>query len=66
MATRASKPALSIEELLPPLPPEGPALDALIRAKVAEADANPAPGIAMADVFDALRQHHAERVMRGA
>ena len=65
MATRATKPTQPVEDLLPPLPPEGAKLDALIKAMVAEADANPAPGIPTADVFDQLRQHHAERVKRG-
>ena len=65
MATRATKPALSVEALLPSLPFEGPKLDALIRARVVEADANPAPGIPMAEVFEQLRRHHAERVKRG-
>ena len=66
MATRATKPAVSVEDLLPPLPPEGPELDALIKAMVAEADADRRPGIPMAEVFERLRQHHAERVKRGA
>lgn len=66
MATRATKPTLSVEDLLPPLPPEGPELDALIRAKVAEADANPAPAIPMAEAFEQLRRHHADWVKRGA
>ena len=50
----------------PPLPPEGPELDALIKAKVAEADANSAPGIPMTEVFKGLRKRHAERAKRGA
>jgi hypothetical protein len=66
MASRASKPASSLGYLLPPLPPEGPDLDALIKAKVAEADANPALGIPMAEVFDGLRKRHAGRAARGA
>lgn len=65
MASRATKPASSGIELLPPLPPEGPELDALIKAAVAEADSNPAPGIPMAEVFEGLRKRHAERVKRG-
>jgi hypothetical protein len=58
MASRATKPAPSLTDFLPPLAPEGPELDALIKAKVAEADANPAPGIPMTAVFDGLRKHH--------
>ena len=65
MASRATKPAPGLADLLPPLPPEGPELDALIKAKVAEADANPAPGIPMKEVFDGLRKRHAERAVRG-
>jgi hypothetical protein len=66
MASRATKPAPSLAELLQPLPSEGPELDALIRAKVGEADANSAPGIPMTEVFEGLRKRHAERVVRGA
>lgn len=66
MASRAKKLAPGDLDLLPLLPPEGPELDALIKAKVAEADANPAPGIPMAEVFSGLRGHHAERAKRGA
>ena len=66
MASRASKPAPAGFDLLPPLPPEGPDLDALIKARVAEADANPAPGIPMTEVFEGLRKRHAERAKRGA
>jgi hypothetical protein len=33
---------------------------------VAEADANPAPGIPMAEVFEGLRKRHAERAKLGA
>ena len=65
MATRVTKPPPSLADLLPPLPPEGPELDALIKAAVAEADSNPAPGIPMAVVFEGLRKRHAERVKRG-
>lgn len=43
--------------------PEGPELDALIKAKVAEADANPVPGIAKTEVFDGLRTQDTERLM---
>lgn len=66
MASRSTKPVPGEFGLLPPLPPEGPELDALIRAKVAEADANPVPGIPMKEVFDGLRKRHAERAVRGA
>ncbi len=66
MASRAKKTGSGDFDLLPPLPPEGPELDALIKSKVAEADANPAPGIPMAEVFDGLRKRHAERVKCGA
>ena len=65
MASRVTKQPPSLEDLLPPLPPEGPELDALIRAAVAKADANPAPGIPMAEVFEGLRNRHAERLKRG-
>lgn len=43
MASRASKPAPGVFNLLSPLPPEGPELDALIKAKVDEALADPRP-----------------------
>jgi hypothetical protein len=66
MASRAKKTALGDFDLLPPLPPEGPDLDALIKSMVAEADANPAPGIPMAEVFEGLRKRHAERAKLGA
>lgn len=60
MATRATKPAVSVEDLLPPLPPEGPELDALIKALVAEADADPRPSVPMAEAFDRIRANIAE------
>jgi hypothetical protein len=66
MATRSKKSAPGDFDFLPLLPPEGPEFDALIKAKVAEADANPAPGIPMKEVFDGLRKRHAERAVRGA
>ena len=66
MATRATKPAPSPKDLLPPLPSEGPELDALIKAMVAEADADTRPRIPMAQVFADLRAHHAERIARGS
>ena len=43
MASRAKKTAPGAFDLLPLLPPEGPELDVLIKAKVAEADADPRP-----------------------
>jgi hypothetical protein len=61
MATRVPKPPSDEPDFIP----EGPELDALIKAKVAEADSNPAPGIPMAEVFEGLRAHHAGRLMRG-
>jgi hypothetical protein len=61
MATRIPKPSSDEQDFIP----EGPELDALIKAKVAEADSNPAPGIPMRDVFEGLRARHAERTMRG-
>lgn len=41
---------------------EGPELDALIRAMVAEADADPTLDIPMAEVFERLRERHAKRI----
>ncbi len=41
------------------LPPEGPELDALIKAMDAEADADPRASIPMKEVFAGLRNHHA-------
>ena len=61
MASRITK--LPIGE--PDLIPEGPELDALIKAMVAEADADPRPGIPHAEVFEGLRRRHAERLLRG-
>jgi hypothetical protein len=66
MATRTSKPAWSPEDLLPPLPPEGLELDALIKAMVAEADADTRPRVPMEQVFADLRVHHAKRIARGS
>jgi hypothetical protein len=65
MASHAPKPTLGGFDLLPPLPPEGPELDALIKAAVAQADADPRPSVPMADVFEGLRQRHAMRGKRG-
>lgn len=61
MASRVSK-QLSGE---PDLIPEGPELDALIKAMVAEADADPRSGIPHSEVFEGLRRRHAERLLRG-
>lgn len=44
--------------------PEGPELDALIKAMVAEADADLRPGIPMSEVFEGLRRRHDERMLR--
>lgn len=60
MVSCANKSAPNPFDLLPHLPPEGLELDALIKAKVAEADANAAPGIPMKDVFDGLRKRMTE------
>jgi antitoxin ParD1/3/4 len=40
---------------------EEEALDAILKARVEEALADPAPSIAQADVFAALRAHHGKR-----
>ncbi len=62
MATRVPKPSSDEPDFIP----EGPELDALIKAKVGEADSNSsAPGIPMRDVFEGLRARHVERAMRG-
>ena len=55
MATRVTKPAVALEDLLPPLPPEGPELDALIKAAVEEALADPRPDIPMKEAFRQIR-----------
>lgn len=55
MASRVTKQVPSLEDLLPPLPPEGPELDALIKAKVAEALADPRPGVPMKEAFRRIR-----------
>lgn len=62
MASRVTKPPIGEPDLIP----EGPELDALIKAMVAEADADPAPDIPMAEVFERLRKRHAKRMLRGA
>lgn len=66
MASGVTKRVPSLEDLLLPLPPEGPELDALIKAKVEEALADPRPGIPMAEVFDGLRKRLADRAGREA
>jgi antitoxin ParD1/3/4 len=53
MASRATKPASGSFDL-----------PALIKAKVAEADADPRPRIPMEQVFADLRAHHAKRIAR--
>ena len=61
MVSRVTKSPMDEPDLIP----EGPELDALIKALVAEADADPRPGIPMAEVFEGLRRRHAERLLRG-
>ena len=60
MASRTTKLPIGKPDLIP----EGPELDALIKAMVAEADADPHPGVPMAEVFEGLRKRHAERLLR--
>ena len=55
MASRVTKQVPSLEDLLPPLPPEGPELDALIKAKVEEALADPRPGVPIMEAFRRIR-----------
>ena len=57
MATRVPKPSSDEPDFIP----EGPELDALIKAKVEEADSNPEPSIPMAEVFEGLRARHTKR-----
>ena len=45
---------------------EEAALDALLKARVEEALADPRPSIPQEDVFVGLRAHHAARIARGA
>jgi hypothetical protein len=56
MATRATKAAASVEDRLSPLPPEGPELDAPIKAKVDEALADPRPYV---PIEEAIARVHA-------
>ena len=56
MASRVTKQVPSLEDLLPPLPPEGPELDALIKAKVAEALADSRPCV---PIEEAIARVHA-------
>ena len=51
MASRASKPLTGELDFIP----EGPELDALIRAKVAEALADPRPGVPLKEAFRRIR-----------
>jgi hypothetical protein len=60
MATRVPKP---IDE--PDFIPEGPELDALIKARVAQVDSIAAPGISTTEVFEGLCARHLERMMHG-
>ncbi len=62
MATRVPNPSSDEPDFIP----EGPELDALIKAKVAEADSNPAPSIPIAEVFEGLRNRHLDRTTRGS
>ena len=55
MASRVTKQVPSLEDLLPPLPPEGPELDALIKAKVEEALADSRPGVPIKEAFRRIR-----------
>lgn len=55
MASRAKKSAPGDFDLLPLLPPEGPELDGLIKAKVAEAEADPRPYVPMTKAFKRIR-----------
>jgi hypothetical protein len=59
MASRAKKTGPDDFDLLPPLPPEGPELDALIKAKVAEADADPRPYVPIDEAFKRIRANFA-------
>ena len=56
MASRASKPVPGDFDFIPPLPPEGPELDALIKAKVAEALVDPRPSV---PIEEAIARVHA-------
>lgn len=53
MATRATKPTRSFEDLLPP---EGPEFDALIKAKIDEASADSRPYV---PIEEAIARVHA-------
>ena len=53
MASRATKPPIGEPDLIP----EGPELDALIKAKVEEALADPRPDVPMAEAFRRIRAH---------
>ncbi len=60
MASDAPESVPSVFDLLPPLPPEGPELDALIKAKVAEALADPRPFVSIEEAFKRIRANIAE------
>jgi hypothetical protein len=64
MATRASKPPVDPGDFFLPLPPEGPELDALIRDKIAEADADTRPRVPMKEAFDDIRAKFAADVAK--
>ena len=51
MATRVTKPPIDEPDLIP----EGPELDALIKAMVAEADADPRPFVPAKAAFKRIR-----------
>ena len=51
MATRVSKPSSDEADFIP----EGPELDALIKAKVAEADTDPRPYVPIEEAFNRIR-----------
>jgi hypothetical protein len=51
VATRIPKPASDEADFIP----EGPELDALIRLKVAEADADPRPYVPIEEAFNRIR-----------
>jgi antitoxin ParD1/3/4 len=52
MATRVEK---SVAGDFNTLPPEGPELDTLIKAMVAEADADPRPPVPLKEAFERIR-----------
>jgi len=56
MATRVPKPASDEQDFIH----EGPELDALVRLKVAEADADPRPYVPIEEAFNRIRANIAE------